>query len=307
MNVAFLFPGQGSQVPGMLHTLPNHPTISRTLDEVSETLKQNVLQLDSPEALRSTVSVQLALLASGVAVARTLIARGVEPGAVAGMSAGTFAAAVTAGVLELADGVRLLKRRAERMLELYPKGYGLAAIVGLTEKQVSTLVEDAFTARDPVYVANINAPRQIAIAGSDEGMNKVLEGARKSGARTAVRLDVSEPSHCPLLKPVAVALTENLQSIHLQEPKFIYVGNVTGRALRTAAAISKDLANNIAHGVRWYDSTTVLVELGCRLFLEMPPGHVLSELARKAFPDVRTLAVGETSLQHALQLAVSSQ
>src|SRR5882762_6208487 len=117
MNVAFLFPGQGSQVPGMLHTLPDHPTITRTLDEVSETLKQNVLQLDSPEALRSTVSVQLALLASGVAVARTLIGRGVEPGAVAGMSAGTFAAAVTAGVLELADGVRLLKRRAERMLK----------------------------------------------------------------------------------------------------------------------------------------------------------------------------------------------
>ncbi len=109
MNVAFLFPGQGSQVPGMLHTLPDHPTIARTLDEVSETLKQNVLQLDSPEALRSTVSVQLALLASGVAVARTLIARGVVQGAVAGMSAGTFAAAVTAGVLELVDGVRLLK------------------------------------------------------------------------------------------------------------------------------------------------------------------------------------------------------
>jgi malonate decarboxylase epsilon subunit len=306
MSVAFLFPGQGSQVPGMLHTLPDHPSIERTLDEVSEALGENVLELDSPEALRSTVSVQLALLASGVSAACALIAEGVEPEAVAGMSAGAYAAAVTAGVLNLADGVRLMKQRAERMVELYPKGYGLAAIVGLTEKQVSALVEEAYTAQNPVYVGNINAPRQIVIAGSNEGMNKVLEAARKSGARKAVRLDVSEPSHCPLLQPVADTLTKSLQALHLHEPKLIYVGNVTGRALRTEEAISQDLANNIAHGVRWHDATTVLEELGCRLFLEMPPGHVLSELGREAFPDVRTLAVGETTFKHALLLAVNS-
>jgi len=118
-----------------------------------------------------------------------------------------------------------------------------------------------------------------------------------------VRLNVSEPSHCPLLEPVADALRTSLQAIYLQQPKMLYVGNVTGRALRSAEAISQDLASNIAHGVRWYDATTVLEELGCRLFLEMPPGHVLSELAREAFPDVRTLAVGETSLKEALRLA----
>jgi len=303
MSVAFLFPGQGSQVPGMLHTLPDHPSVARTLDEVSETLRKDVLDLDSPEALRSTVSVQLALLACGVAVARALIAEGVEPEAVAGMSAGAFAAAVTAGVLNLTDGVRLVKQRAEGMVELYPKGYGLAAIVGLTEKQVSTLVEEAYTAQSPVYVGNINAPRQIVIAGSNEGMHKILEAARKNGARKAVRLDVSEPSHCPLLEPVAATLTKSLRAIHLQRPKFVYVGNVSGRALRSAQAISEDLASNIAHGVRWYDATTVLTEFGCRFFLEMPPGHVLSELAREAFPGVRTFAVGETSFRHALLLA----
>jgi len=306
MSVAFLFPGQGSQVPGMLHTLPDHPSVARTLDEVSETLRKDVLELDSPEAFRSTVSVQLALLACGVGVARALIAEGVEPEAVAGMSAGAFAAAVTAGVLNLADGVRLVKQRAEGMVELYPKGYGLAAIVGLTEKQVSTLVEEAYTAQSPVYVGSINAPRQIVIAGSDEGMNKALGAARKSGARKAVRLDVSEPSHCPLLQPVANGLTRSLQAMHLQEPKLVYLGNVTGRPLRSAEAISEDLANNIAHGVRWYDATTVLTELGCRLFLEMPPGHVLSELAREAFPHVKTLAIGETSFKHALLLAANS-
>ena len=306
MSVAFLFPGQGSQVPGMLHALPDHPSITRTLDEVSEALGENVVELDSPAALRSTVSVQLALLASGVAVARALVEEGVTPEAVAGMSAGAFAAAVVAGVLNLTDGVRLMKLRAERMVELYPQGHGLAAIVGLMEKQVSALVEEAYTEQSPVYVANINAPRQIVIAGSYEGMDKVLKAARKHGARKAGHLDVSEPSHCPLLQPVADTLTKSLQALHLHEPKLIYVANVTGRALRTQEAISEDLATNIAHGVRWYDATTVLKELGCRLFLEMPPGHVLTELGREAFSGVRTLAVGETSFKHALLLAVNS-
>jgi malonate decarboxylase epsilon subunit len=303
MSVAFLFPGQGSQVPGMLHRLPDHPAIRQTLDEVSESLGADVRELDTAEALRSTVSVQLALLASGVAVARALNTEGVAPEAVAGMSAGAFAAAVTAGVLNLADGVRLVTQRAEMMVELYPKGYGLGAIVGLNERQVSTLVQETYSERAPVYVANINAPRQIVIAGSNEGMNKVLEAALHSGARKAIRLDVSEPSHCPLLEPVADALRKTLLAIHLQSPELVYVGNVTGRALRSAEAISQDLANNIAHVVRWYDATTVLVEIGSRLFLEMPPGHVLSELGRETFLNVRTLAVGETSFKYAAHLA----
>jgi malonate decarboxylase epsilon subunit len=302
MSVAFLFPGQGSQVPGMLHNLPDHPAVARTLDEVSESLHADVRELDSAEALQSTVSVQLALLASGVALARALFEEGVNPEAVAGLSVGAFAAAVAADVLNLADGVRLVKERGEDMVKLYPQGYGLAAIVGLTERQVSTLVEQAYTDQDPVYVGNINAPRQIVIAGSNQAIIKVLQAAQKSGARKAVRLNVSEPSHCPLLEPVAKSLKTSMQAIHLQQPKMIYVGNVTGRALRSADDISEDLAANIAHGVRWYDATTVLEELGCRLFLEMPPGHVLSELGREAFADVRTLAMSETSLAYVSEI-----
>jgi malonate decarboxylase epsilon subunit len=305
MSVAFLFPGQGSQFPGMLHTLPEHPAITRTLDEVSEILGTNIRELDSAQALQSTVSVQLALLASGVAMGRALNEEGIEPGAVAGMSVGAFAAAVVADVLNFADGVRLVKQRAEMMVELYPKGYGLAAIVGLNEEQVSILVQKIHSVQTPVYVANINAPRQIVIAGSNDGMNKVLEAARKSGAHKAVRLDVSEPSHCPLLEPVADALKKSLQVMRLHQPKMVYVGNVTGRALRSAETISEDFASNIAHGVRWYDATTVLEELGFRLFLEMPPGHVLSHLAGEAFPDIKTVAVGEVSLRDAVRLGTS--
>jgi malonate decarboxylase epsilon subunit len=302
MSIAFLFPGQGSQFPGMLHMLPDHPVVARTLDEVSEILGTNSRELDSAEALQSPVSVQLALLASGIAVARSLNEEGVQPGAVAGMSLGAYSAAVACGALNLADGVRLVKQRAEMMETLYPKGYGLAAIIGLDERQVSKLVQEAYSEHTPVYVANINAPRQIVISGSDEGMNRVLQAALKSGARKAERLDVSTPSHCPLLRPVAEALETSLRTMHLRSPKPVYLRNVTGRATRSVEAISEDLANNIAHGVRWYDMTTVIEELGFRIFLEMPPGHVLTVLANEAFPDVQTRAVGENSIRQTVRL-----
>jgi malonate decarboxylase epsilon subunit len=302
MSIAFLFPGQGSQMPGMLHALPGHPAVTRTLDEVSEYLNTDIRELDSEESLRSSVSVQLALLACGVSMARALTEEGVEPEAVAGLSVGAFAAAALCGVISLSDAVRLVRQRAEMMVRLYPTGYGLAAIVGLSEIQVSRLVEEVYTELAPVYVGNINAPRQIVIAGSDEGIRKVLDAARKNGARKAEELHVSVPSHCPLLEPVAVALRESLKKMHLQSPNYVYVGNVSARTLRTSDAISEDLASNVAHGVRWYDSVTVLEELGCDLFLEMPPDHVLTQLAKEAVPSVQALALGETSLRHALQV-----
>jgi malonate decarboxylase epsilon subunit len=302
MSIAFLFPGQGSQFPGMLHTLPDHPVVARTLDEVSDILGRNSRGLDSTEALKSPVSVQLALLASGVAVARCLAEEGVEPGAVAGMSLGAYSAAVACGALNLADGLHLVRQRAEMMENFYPEGYGLAAVIGLNERQVSNLVQEVHSDQRPVYVANINAPRQIVISGSNEGMNRVLQAALKSGARKAERLDVSTPSHCPLLQPVAEALETSLRTMHVRSPNLVYLRNVTGRATRSAEAISEDLANNIAHGVRWYDMTTVVEELGFRIFLEMPPGHVLTVLANEAFPDAQARAVGENSIRQTVRL-----
>jgi malonate decarboxylase epsilon subunit len=193
------------------------------------------------------------------------------------------------------------------MQSLFPTGYGLAAIVGLTETQVAALVAQAHGPQTPVYVGNINAPRQIVIAGSDAGMSAVLEAARKTGARKVERLNVAVPSHCPLLEPVAEALRIRLKGMSLRPPQFLYVSNVRARALRHADAVAEDLANNIAHGVRWHDATTVLEELGCKLFLEMPPGQVLTSLAKESFSDVRTLALAQSSLQGALHVAARFQ
>ena len=135
MNTGLLFPGQGSQKPGMLHDLVRHRAVEESLQEMSDILGQDVRTLDSEEALRSPVAVQLALLAAGAGTARALIDSGLEPVAVAGLSVGAFSAAVAAGAISLRDAVHLVGSRAEQMEKLYPTGYGLAAIVGLNDRK----------------------------------------------------------------------------------------------------------------------------------------------------------------------------
>src|ERR1700689_1410979 len=307
MSVAFIFPGQGSQSPGMLHHLLDHPAVVRTLDEISAVLHSDARNLDSEQALKSDISVQLALLAAGVATARSLMEEHINPAAVSGLSVGAFAAAVTAGVLSLRDAVELVRLRAERMMKLYPSGYGLSAIVGLNETQVTKIVQAVTSVQNPVFVGNINAPRQIVIAGSNVGMDQVLEEARRQGANKAERLHGSVPSHCPLLQPVADLLGKRMPSVKLTTPRITYVGNVNARAMRTKEIIARDLVNNIAHGVRWYDATTILKELGCDLFLEMPPGHTLSDLAKENLPGINSLPVEASLLPRVLRLAQEAE
>ncbi len=296
--VSLLFPGQGSQTPDMLDRLPDHPAVRQTLDEVSAELGYDVRTLDSPEALRSTVPVQLALLTAGVAAARAFEAEGVVPEAVAGLSVGAFGAAVHAQVLSLADAVQLVKQRAELMEQYSPAGYGLTAIVGLKEDQVVALIREASTRGNPVYVGNVNSADQIIITGSLNGRQKVSDAALQAGARKAERLDVAVLSHSPILRPVADALTQTLPTLTLRPPRMVYIGNVKARALRNA-----DVANNIAHGVRWYEATIVLQELGCTLLIETPPGHVLTNLAKQSIPEVKSIALADTSLPYAVQQA----
>ena len=302
MSVAFIFPGQGSQFPGMLHHLLDHPAVIRTLDEISEVLHSELRNLDSEQGLKSDISVQLALLAAGVATARALMEQHVYPAAVSGLSVGAFAAAVTAGVLSLQDAVELVRLRAQQMMKLYPSGYGLSALVGLNEAQVTKIVHAVTSLQNPVFVGNINAPRQIVIAGSNLAMDQALEEAYRQGASKAVRLNVSVPSHCPLLQPVADLLGKRMSSVNLTTPRMTYVGNVNARAMRTKEMVARDLVNNIAHGVRWHDATTVLKELGCNLFLEMPPGHTLSDLAEENLPGINSVPIEASILPKVLCL-----
>ena len=302
-GITFLFPGQGAQSPGFLHALPPHPAITDTLEKACDALDASLEEVDTPNALHSTVNVQLATLIAGVAATRALIAEGVFPSAVAGLSIGSYAAAVACGTLAFPDALRLAKLRAVYMERAYPHGYGMAAITGLTERHVARLIRPI----DEAYIANINAPTQLVIGGNDTALDTAMAAARQAGARTARRLDVAVPSHGILLQDAAAQLMKAFDGVKLQPPRIPYMGNRGGRALHTADAIRDDLATNLAYPVRWHDATCVLYELGTRLFLELPPGHTLTDLAREAFPDAHTLAMENQSPEAVARVLMERQ
>jgi malonate decarboxylase epsilon subunit len=303
MTVAFLFPGQGAQSEGLLHQLPQHTEVTRTIKEASDVLGIDIAALDNAETLHSTVAVQPALLIAGVATARALMAEHIYPAAVAGMSLGAFGAAVTCGTLSFADALPLVHMRGELMQTTFPSGYGLAAIEGLDEVHVQGIVERIRTAACPVYISNINAPQQIVVAGRDATLDTVTAQARQEGAHRVERLAVSIPSHSPLLQPVADRLEQEMAKLSLQPPSMPYVSNRGGRALYDAEAIREDLATSVAHPVRWYDALEVLRELGANIFIEMAPGHISTHLVAKLFPNVRAVSIADQGVRYAVVLA----
>jgi len=199
--------------------------------------------------------------------------------------------------------LKLVRLRGELMQTAFPSGFGLAAIEGLNEVQVEGIVERIRTAACPVYISNINAPRQIVVAGSDAALVAAASQARQHGARRAERLAVSVPSHCPLLQPIADRLELEMAKVFLQPPLIPYVSNRGGRALSNAEAIREDLATSIAHPVRWYDTLEVMHELGADLFVEMPPGHVSAHLVAELFPSATAVSIADQGLRHATVFA----
>jgi malonate decarboxylase epsilon subunit len=302
MSVAFMFPGQGSQRPGMLHDLPDHPAARDMISQATEVLGRDVLELDTSEALGSTVAVQLALLVVSATAARVLAEEGGEADLVAGHSVGAFAAVVAAGALAYPDALRLVDLRARAMQEAYPRGYGMGVVVGLDERTVSRLAAESCTPKAPVHASNVNAPLQVGVSGADDALERVLDLAREHGARRARRLAVPTPSHTPLMAPVATELERALADVPMNPPAVPYLSNVGGRALRDPEEIRDDLACSVERPVRWHEATSLLFELGVRLFVELPPGDVLTRLAADAFPDARCVAVDDSGVESALLL-----
>lgn len=303
MSIAFLFPGQGSQQSNMLHALPDHSAVVKTLHEASEVLNENILLWDTDNALKSTVAVQVALLTAGVAAARVLKAEGVEVHMAAGHSVGAFGAAVTANVLDFRDAVALVKLRGELMEQAYPHGHGMGVIIGIQERKMLNIIESASNHGEPVFIANKNSLEQLTISGSIAGIKRILAIAQKEGARKAELLNVSVPSHCALLQSVSSQLALALQKITLRTPDIPYAGNRTARALYDPEAIKEDLALSVSHPVRWHEATSLFYELGARLFIEMPPGHVLTDLAKNAFSAARAVSVSDSGIKTACILA----
>ncbi|MGO4125998.1 malonate decarboxylase subunit epsilon [Inquilinus sp. YAF38] len=299
MSLAFLFPGQGAQSPGFLHRLPEHLAVAATLAEATAVLEREVLELDGDAALQSTVAVQLGLLVAGVATARALAAEGVVPAMVAGLSVGSFAAAVTAGAIGFADALHLVDCRARLMEQACPAGFGMVAVTGLPQRRVEAIVAEAGKIA-PLYLANLNGPAEFVLSGADAALDRAIEAAQQAGARRAERLAVAVPSHCPLMDGAAADLTAAVESVPVTAPRIAIVGNRRARMLRDGAAVREELATNLAHPVRWSDSVTLMAEHGATAFLEMPPGTVLTRLAAAEFPDLDSRCMEGLSLPGAV-------
>jgi malonate decarboxylase epsilon subunit len=302
MKTAFLFPGQGSQKPGMLNDLAStDPYVVSLLSEAREVLKVEIVELDSMEKLASTINVQLCLLIAGVIAARRLLARGIKADFVAGHSVGAFGAAVISGVISFKQALNLVYNRAQLMESAYPANYGMAALVGFTANRLKPYLEHHNSSHATVYLSNINAADQLVIAGELSSIALLIEDLQKAGIQKAKILDVKVPSHCELMNGVSEALKLQLEGMDLKAPVIPVASNTTGRLLKTADVVSKDLWQSVSSPVKWYDATTLIYEQGARVFIEMAPSGVLAKIAETTFPEARILSVNESQIN---QLAI---
>ncbi|WP_017902940.1 malonate decarboxylase subunit epsilon [Pseudomonas asplenii] len=288
MSSLLAFPGQGAQQPGMLRRLPDATVVRQCLVEAGEVLGEDLALLDTEQALASTRAVQLCLLIAGVAGARLLLEDTSSPAYVAGLSIGAYPAAVLAGVLEFSDALRLVSLRGQLMQTAYPQGYGMTALIGLELAAVDKLLAQVHGPQTPVYLANINADNQCVIAGSDGAMAAVGAAMKQGGV--ARRLAVSVPSHCPLLEEPAQALAAAFADVPMRAPRLGYLSGSSARLLRTAEQIRDDLAFNMCRLVDWRGTVQSAYERGVRLQIELPPGSVLTGLARRVFEQGSVIA-----------------
>lgn len=294
MSVLLTFPGQGSQRAGMLADLPDHPAVATVLAEAADVLQMPPADMDTAARLQSTVWVQLCLLTAGVAMARCLGAEGGRADAVAGLSIGAYAAAVSADVLSFSDALRLVRLRGELMEQAYPSGFGMTAILGLERMRLEPLVAQIYTPQTPVYLANFNAPAQIVIAGSIPAMEAVATLALAAGAQAAKRVAIHVPSHCALLDDAAAELGKAMADIAVSPPRQRYFSASLARELRDPRRIVVDLARNMAVPVRWHETMLLAYANDTRVVVEAPPGDVLTRLAQPVFADGIAVAADRT-------------
>lgn len=301
MRIALLCPGQGTHTPGFLGRLPAHPAVRATLAEARAILGPGSEHLDGAEALATTAAVQLTTVIAAVAAARALGTEGLRADAVAGLSVGAFAAAVACDALTLADALALVKLRGEAMAQAVPYGHGMCAILGLSERDARALLARVGE-NTPLWLASVNGPSEVVVSGADAALERAGAAAHAAGASIR-RLRLTIPSHCPLMAGVSERLRSAMQAVAVRDPRVPYVSNTRARAAHTAGEVAEDLILNVSRTVRWHDSATLLYELGCRLFIETPPGSVLSNLVKDSFPEARAVALEDTPIASAVALA----
>jgi [acyl-carrier-protein] S-malonyltransferase len=305
-NIAFLFPGQGSQAVGMGKNLAEQYAVARNaFAEADEALGYKLSQLcfEGPEdQLRLTEITQPAILTASVAAFRVLAERGLRPGFVAGHSLGEYSAQVAAGTIGFGDAVRAVRNRGKYMQEAVPVGVGaMAAILGMDLEKVSSACKDA-TQGEVCEPANINSAEQIVISGHKSAVERATKLASERGAKRAVLLQVSAPFHCSLMKPAQERLAADLSALAFQKPVVPVACNVDA-ALVTDGDRSRDaLVRQVTGAVKWEQSMRLLIGQGVQTFVEIGPGKVLCGLMRQIDRSKTAFNVGdEASLQKMME------
>lgn len=306
--LAFVFPGQGSQHLAMLAELAaEHSIIQETFAEASDVLGYDLWALtqEGPEAdLNQTDRTQPALLTAGVALWRLWQQQGgAMPAVMAGHSLGEYTALVCAGAIDFKDAVNLVKLRGEFMQQAVPAGTGaMAAILGLADEAIQAAC-DAAADDEVVSPVNFNCPGQVVIAGNKAAVERAMDGCKAAGAKRAIPLPVSVPSHCVLMKPAAEQMKAELKSTDIKLPSIQVVQNFTAKAPHSVDELVENLLAQLYSPVLWTDSVQNMIEQGVERTVECGPGKVLSGLNKKV---QRSLVVGAINDPAGLEKALSA-
>ena len=305
--IAIVFAGQGSQSVGMMSGFVDHPVVMRTFQEASDLLRcdfTNMIQDGPAEALNQTVNTQPLMLIAGVATYRAWCeAGGVIPTMFAGHSLGEYTALVAAGVLRFEDALPLVRFRAQAMQDAVPEGTGgIAAILGLNVEVVRQVCLDAANG-EVLEAVNLNSPGQIVIAGHRPAVERGMLLAKERGARRALMLPMSVPSHCALMLPAATRLASYLADVPMQAPRSRVVQNADVASYATPIEIKAALVRQLSKPVRWIETVEFLAANGVSQVIECVPGKVLTGLNTRIDATLNCLAVSDSA---ALATALAS-
>jgi [acyl-carrier-protein] S-malonyltransferase len=300
MTLAYIFPGQGSQYPGMGKNLVENFAVARRIfEEADDALHFSISRLcfeGSVEELQLTENTQPAILAVSVAVFRTIESEGFPtPAYVAGHSLGEYSALVAARSLSLSQAIQIVRARGRYMQEAVPPGVGaMAAVMGAEIKDIEAACVDAQQGQ-VCAPANINSPNQVVIAGNAEAVERAGELLKNAGAKRVVKLKVSAPFHCALMLPAQERLAFDLESVSFQDLSIPLVTNVDALANRAADAARDAVVRQVSAPVRWLESMQLLIQQGVENFVEVGPGKVLSGLMRQISREVKCFNVEDAA------------
>ncbi|GAC1673181.1 MAG: ACP S-malonyltransferase [Candidatus Acidiferrum sp.] len=294
-KVAFVFPGQASQYPGMGKELAEkHPAARAVFEEAEAVLGFPISKMcfaGSEDELKLTANTQHAIITVSVAVYRVLAEKGFKPEYVAGHSLGEYSALVAAGALKFSDAVRLVRNRGKYMQDAVPAGEGaMAAIMGLSPAVVLDVCKRA-AENEICAPANLNSQEQTVISGHAGAIKRAVEIASQQGAKRAVILAVSAPFHCAMMMPAQEKLEHDLKKVEFSELKMPLVTNVDADTIESGEAARQALVRQVTMPVRWEESVRLLIDEGVNTFVEVGPGRVLSGLLRQIERSVATLNV----------------